>query len=229
MTSEKQAEANRRNALLSTGAKTEAGRNRSRMNALRHGLTGQVTTMTDEDRAAHDQFSKALMKDLAPEGAMETQLAQRIATDSWRLNRASAIEDNLFALGQLQNAGQACPDVPQIDAALISARVFTLESKQLQLLTLYEQRINRSLQKNLAMLQSLQAARKAEREAAMKEAAALLQLSEMRGLEYFPTRDGFPFSTAEIHAAIDREQRLQRAATTDFTRYKPRKFQTQAT
>ena len=36
---------------------------------------------------------------------METQLAQRIATDSWRLNRASAIEDNLFALGLDENAG----------------------------------------------------------------------------------------------------------------------------
>src|ERR1022692_3450074 len=168
MTSEKQIDANRRNALLSTGAKTEAGHNRSRMNALRHGLTGQVTTMTDEDRAAHDQFSKALMKDLAPDGAMEIQLAQRIATDSWRLNRASAIEDNIFALGQLQNGGQACPDVPQIDAALTTARVFTLESKQLQLLTLYEQRLNRSVQKNLAMLQSLQSVRKA---------SALLKLS----------------------------------------------------
>jgi hypothetical protein len=77
------------------------------------------------------------------------------------------------------------------------------------------------------MLQSLQATRKAEREAAMKEAAAPLQLSEMRGLEYAPAKDGFPFSTDQIHAAIDREQRLQRAATTDFTRYKPRKFQTQ--
>src|ERR1022692_40780 len=228
MTSEKQIDANRRNALLSTGAKTEAGHNRSRMNALRHGLTGQVTTMTDEDRAAYDLFSKALMKDLAPDGAMEIQLAQRVATDSWCLNRASAIEDNLFALGQLQNAGQACPDVPQIDAALISVRVFTLDSKQLQLLTLYEQRINRSLQKNLAMLQSLQATRKSEREAAMKEAAALLQLSEMKGLEYFPARDGFPFSTAEIHAAIDREQRLQRASATDFTKFKPRKFHAQA-
>jgi len=198
------------------------------MNALRHGLTGQVTTMTDEDRAPHDQFSTAVMKDLAPEGAMEIQLAQRIATDSWRLNRISAIEDNLFALGQLQNAGQACPDVPQIDAALISARVFTLESKQLQLLTLYEQRINRSIPKNLAMLQSLQATRKAEREAAMKEAAALLQLSEMRGLEYGPAKDGFVFSTAQIHAAIDREQRLRRASTADFSKFKPRTFHTQA-
>jgi hypothetical protein len=234
MISEKQLEANRNNALLSTGAKTEEGRKRSRMNALRHGLTAQVTTMTDEDHAAHDQFSKPLIKDLAPEGAMETQLAQRIATDSWRLNRASAIEDNLFALGQLQNGGHAdgsplwgpqrCPDVPQIDAALTTAHVFTKESKQLQLLTLYEQRINRSLQKNLAILQSLQATRKAEHEVAIKEAAALLQLSEMRGLEYFPTKDGFPFSTAEIHAAIDRSQRLKRASTSDFSKFKPRKF-----
>src|SRR5580700_1588426 len=215
MTSEKQIDANRRNALLSTGAKTEAGRNRSRMNALRHGLTGQVTTMTDEDRAAHDQFSKALMKDLAPDGAMETQLAQRVATDSWRLNRISAIEDNLFALGQLQNAGQACPDVPQLDAALTSAHVFTQESKQLQLLTLYEQRINRSIQKNLAILQQLQATRKAEHETAMQEAAALLKLSEMRGVEYTPAKDGFVFSNDKIHAAIDRGQRLERSAATD--------------
>jgi hypothetical protein len=198
------------------------------MNALRHGLTGQVTTMTDEDRAAHDQFSKALMKDLAPDGAMEIQLAQRVATDSWRLNRTSAIEDNIFALGQLQNGGQACPDVPQIDDALTTARVFTLESKQLQLLTLYEQRLNRAVQKNLAILQSLQAARKAEHEAAMKEAVALLKLSEMKGLEYSPAKDGFPFSTDQIHAAIDREQRLQRASTTDFSKFHCRKFQTVA-
>jgi hypothetical protein len=215
--------------------------------------------MTDEDHAAHDHFSKAINASLAPDGAMEMQLAQRVATDSWRGHidetarpyprdlleksntpgrRASAIEDNLFALGQLQNAGQPdwsplwgpqrCPDVPQIDAALISARVFTLESKQLQLLTLYEQRINRSLQKNLAMLQSLQAAREAEREAAMKEAAALLKLSEMKGLEYQPAKDGFGFSTAQIHAAIDREQRLARASATDFSKYRLRKFHTQA-
>jgi hypothetical protein len=227
MLSDKQREANRNNALLSTGP-TEEGKKRSRLNALRHGITGQVNTMTDEDRAAHDQFSQALMKDLRPDGAMEIQLAQRIATDSWRLNRISAVEDNLFALGQLQNGGQACPDLPQLDAALAAAHVFKEESKQLQLLTLYEQRLNRAIQKNLALLQSLQATRKAEREAAMKEAAKLLQLSEMRGLEYAPAKDGFVFSTGEIHAAIDRQQRLQRAATTDFSKFRPRKFQAQA-
>ena len=228
MISDKQLQANRNNALKSTGPKTAEGRNRSRMNALRHGLTGQVTTMTDEERAAHDQFSKALIQSLAPEGAMETQLAQRIATDSWRLNRASAIEDNLFALGLYENSGQLCPDHEQIDAALTTARVYTEESKRLQLLTLYEQRLNRAMQQNLALLQSLQAARKAQRAAQMKEAAALLQVSEMRGVEYQPAKDGFVFSTSEIHSAIDRQQRLHQAARTVFSQLTPRKLQTQA-
>jgi hypothetical protein len=49
------------------------------------------------------------MKDLAPEGAVETQLAQRIATDSWGLNRASAVEDNFFAVGLFENEGKLCP------------------------------------------------------------------------------------------------------------------------
>ena len=228
MITDKQLEANRRNAQLSHGPKTEEGKNRSRMNALRHGLTGQVTSMTDEDRAAHGKFSKAIIDNLAPEGALEIQLAQRIATDSWRLNRAAAIEENLFALGQLQHGGEACPELPQFDAALTTAYVFQHEAKELNLLTLYEQRINRAIQKNLALLQSLQAARKAQREKAMQEAPSLLQLSEMRGVEYHPAADGFVFSTAEIHTAIDRHRRLKRAATADFTKYKPRKFQTHA-
>jgi hypothetical protein len=147
MISDKQIEANRANALLSTGPKTEEGKKRSRLNAMRHGITGQVATMADEDRAAHDKLTQALMKDLAPEGAMETQLAQGIATDSWRLNRIRAVEDNLFALGLLKNGGHLCPDNEQIDDALTTARVFTMESKQLQLLSLYEQRINRAIQK----------------------------------------------------------------------------------
>jgi hypothetical protein len=228
MISDKQLAANRANALLSTGPKTEAGRKRSSLNARRHGLTGQVTTMTDEDRAAHDVFSKALMQNLAPDGAMEVQLAQRIATDSWRLNRLSAIEDNLFALGLHQRAGVLCPDHEQIDAALTTARVFTVESKQLQLLSLYEQRLNRGLQKNLAMLQLLQATRKAQHLVDMKEAASLLKLSEMRGLEYRPASDGFVFANDQIRSAIDRELRLERSAATDFSKQKSRKLRAAA-
>src|ERR1700753_3830780 len=137
MISEKQLEANRRNAQRSTGPKTAEGTKGAALNARRHHLTGQVTTMTDADRIMHDAFSAAIVENLAPEGAMEIQLAQRIATDSWRLNRASAIEDTLSALGHNAHADDIETEDPEIHAALTAARVFTAESKQLQLLTLY--------------------------------------------------------------------------------------------
>jgi hypothetical protein len=62
----------------------------------------------------------------------------------------------------------------------------------------------------------------------MNEGAALLKLSEMKGLEYTPARDGFAFSNDQIHAAIDRDRRLNRASTMDFSKYRPRTFQTHA-
>jgi len=75
MISEKQHAANIRNAQHSTGPKTEEGKRNSSHNACRHNLTGQVTAMTDEDRFAHDTFSAAMIASMAPEGALEIQLA----------------------------------------------------------------------------------------------------------------------------------------------------------
>jgi hypothetical protein len=228
MISEKQLAANRRNAQRSTGPRTEEGKKASALNARRHNLTGQVTAMTDADRIMHDAFSASIVENLAPEGAMEIQLAQRIATDSWRLNRSSAVEDNLFALGHNAKSDEIETEDPEIHAALTAAKVFKAESKQLQLLTLYEQRINRNIQKNLATLQALQAARHAKREAEMKEAKKLLQLSEMKGLRYEPAKDGFVFSNAEVHAQLDKDRRLQRANLTDFSRHKPKTLRAEA-
>jgi hypothetical protein len=108
--------------------------------------------------------------------------------------RISTVEDNLFALGHRAKSDEIETEDPEIHAALTAAKVFKEESRQ---------RINRSLQKNLAALQALQAARHAKREAEMKEAKKLLQLREMKGLPYGPaeiSKDGFVFSTAEIRA-----------------------------
>jgi hypothetical protein len=137
--------------------------------------------------------------------------------------RISGVEDDLFALGHSAHSDEIETEHPEIHAALTAAKVFKEESKQRQLLTLYEQRINRSIQKNLAILQALQAQRPAKREAEMKEAKKLLQLSEMKGLPYEPIKDGFVFSNAEIRAAVDKDRRLNRANQTDFSRHKPQK------
>jgi hypothetical protein len=58
-TSQARIEANRRNARKSTGPRTEEGKERSKLNAGRHHLTGQVTTMADPDREAYTNSSKA--------------------------------------------------------------------------------------------------------------------------------------------------------------------------
>jgi hypothetical protein len=211
MISQKQLEANRRNAQRSTGPRTEEGKRVSALNARRHNLTGQVTAMTDACRSN----GQALSPRCAGEEGISGQ-------------RISAVEDNLFALGHNAKSDDIETEDAEIHAALTAAKVFQEESKQLQLLTLYEQRINRGIQKNLATLQALQAARLAKREAEMKEAKKLLQLSEMKGLPYEPGRDGFVFSNAEIRAAIDKDRRLNRAYQTDFSRYKPQKLHANA-
>src|SRR3984885_6561155 len=123
--SEKQLAANRRNAGRSTGARTPAGRARSSMNNLRHGLTGQINILPTEDREAHDRFCADLIDSLQPETPMEKQLALSIAEDNWRLNRARAIENNMFALG---HQGER----REIQVALADARTFQTHANQFQ-------------------------------------------------------------------------------------------------
>src|ERR1700722_4854389 len=85
-----------------TGPKTEAGKQRIRLNAYKHGLTGQIHLFTAEEQEAFDAHCKSVIEALAPIGTLEQQLAQAIAEGKWRLDRASAIESGIFALGQLK-------------------------------------------------------------------------------------------------------------------------------
>src|SRR5579862_5506584 len=117
MVSEKQLEANRRNAAKSTGPKTAEGKSNSSRNNLRHGLTGQINLLPTEDREAHDAFCDELSESLNPETPMERQFALSVAEDSWRLNRARAIENNMFALG---HEGER----RELQIALADARTF---------------------------------------------------------------------------------------------------------
>src|ERR1700678_3749605 len=83
-----------------TGPKTEAGKQRIRLNAYKHGLTGQIHLFTAEEHEAFEKHCNSIVEALAPVGTLEQQLAQSIAEGHWRLNRASAIESGIFALGQ---------------------------------------------------------------------------------------------------------------------------------
>jgi hypothetical protein len=96
MSSLKQIEANRRNALKSTGPTTTEGKQRSRCNAVRHGLTAETVIAGLEDCEDYQAFEAAVISDYDAESAVERELVLRLASVLWRLRRATGIETALF-------------------------------------------------------------------------------------------------------------------------------------
>jgi hypothetical protein len=96
VTSLKQLEANRRNALKSTGPITEEGKDRSRLNAVRHGLTAETVIGSLEDAEDYQAFEAAVIADYDVETAVLRELVLRLASILWRLRRSTAIESALF-------------------------------------------------------------------------------------------------------------------------------------
>jgi len=222
-TSEAQHAANRQNAQKSTGPKTESGKQRSRINATRHGLTGQFHAFSHEDKLAFDEHCTSLMADFQPATYREKMLAMSISEDQWRLNRARAMENNIFAIGMTGSIGDATDaDSPEVHTAACQARVWLADGPKIQLLSLYETRIRRNIEKNEKQLAEQQALRRAAHDRAFEQAKLLAQLSAMKGQTYDPASDfpsmtakqsenGFDFSTPQINRIIDREHRLQEA------------------
>jgi hypothetical protein len=98
VTSFRQIEANRRNALRSTGPSTEAGKHRSRRNAVRHGLCAETVVGTLEDIEDYKGFEAAIIADYDAETAVERELVLRLASLFWRIRRATAIETTLLGI-----------------------------------------------------------------------------------------------------------------------------------
>jgi hypothetical protein len=98
MTSFRQFEANRRNALKSTGPRSLAGKRVARRNALRHGLTAETVIDGLEDIEDYRGFEAAIISDYNAETAVERELVLRLASLLWRLRRIIAIETDLFQI-----------------------------------------------------------------------------------------------------------------------------------
>ena len=88
----KKLEANRKNALQSTGPKTAEGKQIVKFNALKHGLLSKEIIIADgegqEDQNAFQDLHSQLNIDLMPVGVLEEILVEKIAICYWRLKRA---------------------------------------------------------------------------------------------------------------------------------------------
>ena len=94
--SAKKINANRRNSQLSTGPKTDVGKQASRMNALKHALLAKEVVITrgdnKEDEWAFAQLLEDVHADRQPIGVVEELEVQKIALCYWRKKRAIRYE-----------------------------------------------------------------------------------------------------------------------------------------
>jgi hypothetical protein len=212
-----------------TKPKTETGKQRASLNAYKHGLTGQIHVFTPEEHTAFEKHCQAILEALAPVGALEQQLAQSIAENHWRLNRARALEACTFTCTQASMEPVDPAYLPMLQA-MSDAKTWILQGHNIQLLSLYEQRIQRSIERSMAELRTLRAERKAAREQALEEALLLAQLAQSKGEKYDAATDFPPeilgtdsvFSPASINRLIDRNQRLNDARDYAKTRVNPK-------
>lgn len=78
MPSQKQIEANRKNALRSTGPRTPEGKARSSRNAVKHGILMDNAMVESSYGEEYRALLHALERDLQPEGVLEQALVARI-------------------------------------------------------------------------------------------------------------------------------------------------------
>ena len=126
MTSFRQIEANRRNARNSTGPKTEAGKQRSRRNAVRHGLTAETVIDILEDPEDYKAFELSVTSDFDAQTAVERELVLRLASLLWRLRRATSIETGMLQIQSeiLRQVKPArCADQPRARERVLKAVV----------------------------------------------------------------------------------------------------------
>lgn len=96
MVSQKQHEANKQNALLSTGPRSDEGKAMVNQNAMKHGIFSQEIVITKgdgkEDRDEYELLLMQLNDALLPMGKLEELLVEKIAVNYWRMRRLMRYE-----------------------------------------------------------------------------------------------------------------------------------------
>jgi hypothetical protein len=202
MSSPKQIEANRQNAQSSTGPTSATGKERSSLNATRHGFTGQTLVVSTEEKEAYEFHCLSYQEKYAPATHEETSLVQQCADLDWSIHQIFVQQSNMLTLintitVQLMKEG-GHDAVPAAIAPL---------QKSLGTFSIYETRKRRAAQQVLTRLTALQDAR---REAVAK-AAAIYKALKTQNKPFIPADFGFDCSLPEIELYLKRETAAEKA------------------
>jgi hypothetical protein len=188
MTPTDRAEINRANAQHSTGPKTEAGKQRISMNALKHGMTATSVVVPLQSLDAYRLHVERYMDKCQPEGPIETDLVQSLADTAWRQNRINDIEENLMFL--------------PLDA----------QAKSIAAMSMHSQRLERQYDRTEKHLRELQELRRAQETEQLDQVLNIIEMHESKGESFNPSDHGFVFSEPEIASARRQRARTRLAA-----------------
>jgi hypothetical protein len=163
MISQRQQDANRRNATKSHGPTTPEGLAAVRMNALKHGFTAaEFILPTVEEKIDFEQFRAAFEAEHQPVGPTEQVLVEDMVVSRWRLNRIRKMEPGFFALRAEVLKDRIKDDFSSLDAQAHLAFIVRNDAGDTDTLgkmSRYEGRFERTFYKALKELQRLQALR----------------------------------------------------------------------
>ena len=91
----KQINANKKNALLSKGPKTDLGKLNSSKNSLKHGLTAKQLVI-GENLKEFEQYRDQMIEELKPVGILQEQVVFKIIDVGFRLRRIGGIEAGIY-------------------------------------------------------------------------------------------------------------------------------------
>ena len=211
-----QIEASRRNGACSKGPVSEAGKARSALNGVRHGLSGRTFfLLADEDPAEFEHHEAMWLAAWAPRDLHEQEAAGAAVRALWRQERADRLEAQV--LTELF-AADAIADQAEREAA--KSRAF----KQLATLLRYQGRVEREHREALRTLESLRQRRSVgapallprepEPRASMAPAAAAVatELLELRPAPAAVALQGEPERPLNRHQRCALEAMSRRAA-----------------
>jgi hypothetical protein len=166
MTTTAQKSANSANSRLSTGPRTEQGKQNASRNSAKHYLTAKQIVVPGEDPAAYDELQAGLLESWNPATPQEQLLVDQIAQNAWRLLRVRRLEAATFdymmpSLDPIAPAGPgASVKRPPANHDEAMAQAFHANAKAFDNVRRYATAIERAYHNAIAELIKLQKERK---------------------------------------------------------------------
>jgi hypothetical protein len=203
--------ANRANAQHSSGPRSETGKAKSSLNALKTGLTGQTVVLPTDDLAAYQAHLNRHFAKYSPATDDEHTLVQSIADTEFRLLRIAPLEAGIFSLGHREFANDFADETnPATRAGLIQAKIAIHYRRDLNNLAIQERRLRNHREKDIAKLEGLQQSRRNAR----KYQIDLYKTCLEQDRPFNPADAGFDFSVDEIQTYLRRSATQYKLALT---------------